>query len=192
MSELAQTDGGASYGQNPEPEALQNADQVGSDDSKVVVAGSRDLPYSDAIVRFLIEQAFDRAPFPVDAIVSGTAWGVDEQGEILGQRYNMPVAEFPAKWDATEGKPDGQVGTRKDGDKYWKLAGFDRNEAMARYGDALIAIWDGASSGTRNMIETARDHLGDSRIYVLVVESPDADADVDPGIYIGSGLDQIL
>lgn len=38
---------------------------------------------------------------------------------------------------------------------------------MAKYADALVAVWDGRSKGTRHMIETAtREGL---RVYVQVV-----------------------
>jgi hypothetical protein len=40
----------------------------------------------------------------------------------------------------------------------WDLgngAGPIRNQKMAKKGDALIAIWDGESSGTRDMIDKA-------------------------------------
>jgi hypothetical protein len=40
--------------------------------------------------------------------------------------------------------------------KYGKSAGPIRNRAMAEYAGALIAIWDGSSRGTLNMIETAK------------------------------------
>ena len=39
---------------------------------------------------------------------------------------------------------------------YGKRAGVRRNEEMADMADALIAIWDGSSPGTKHMIEVAR------------------------------------
>jgi hypothetical protein len=41
--------------------------------------------------------------------------------------------------------------------KYNAMAGFQRNEEMALYADALIAITNG-SPGTANMIELARQY----------------------------------
>ena len=35
-------------------------------------------------------------------------------------------------------------------------AGFDRNQEMAEYGSVLIAIWNGVSGGTNDMIEKAK------------------------------------
>jgi len=40
--------------------------------------------------------------------------------------------------------------------KYGPGAGPMRNGEMAEYADALIAIWDGESKGTKNMIKQAK------------------------------------
>ena len=58
--------------------------------------------------------------------------------EIKEKGYQ--IKRFPADWG-----------------KYGKKAGIIRNRAMAEYADALLAYWDGKSSGTRNMIEIARE-----------------------------------
>ena len=42
--------------------------------------------------------------------------------------------------------------------KWGRRAGYRRNVQMAQHADALIAIWDGKSPGTRHMIETANAH----------------------------------
>lgn len=51
----------------------------------------------------------------------------------------MPVDRFPAQWD-------------RDG----KSAGYKRNVVMAILSDALIALRDGKSRGTKHMIEEAK------------------------------------
>lgn len=38
---------------------------------------------------------------------------------------------------------------------YGNAAGFIRNQAMADYADALIAVWDNRSKGTADMIRKA-------------------------------------
>ena len=40
-----------------------------------------------------------------------------------------------------------------DWDKDGRSAGYKRNAEMAEYADALIAVWDGDSKGTKHMIE---------------------------------------
>ena len=99
---------------------------------KVIVAGSRDIVDRGAVWR-----AIETAPFAVTEIVSGTARGVDSIAESYAGTKQVPVKLFPADWD-----------------KYGKPAGAIRNKQMAEYADALIAIWDGQSKGTRNMIKT--------------------------------------
>jgi hypothetical protein len=52
---------------------------------------------------------------------------------------NIPCFRFPADWD-----------------RYGKAAGYIRNETMAANAEALIALWDGRSPGTKHMIDIAR------------------------------------
>ena len=74
-------------------------------------------------------------------IVSGCAKGVDRAGEEWAKRNGVPIKPFPANWET-----------------YGRAAGPIRNQQMAAYADALIAIWDGKSRGTESMIELAREH----------------------------------
>ena len=71
-------------------------------------------------------------------MVLGTCWGGDEAGEALAKKLLIPVKQFPADWK-----------------KYKADAGMNRNRQMAEYADALLAIWDGDSKGTLNMIKRA-------------------------------------
>ena len=75
-------------------------------------------------------------------VLSGCAPGADRLGEQWAGLHGIPVDPYPAKWR----KPDGT----KDRD-----AGFKRNTLMAENADALVAIWDRESSGTRDMIDKA-------------------------------------
>jgi len=103
-------------------------------DMKVIVAGSRTCTMLN-----IVRDAMDKAPFHIDEVVSGGARGVDTFGEMIANARNIPVKRFPADWD-----------------KYGKSAGYKRNVQMSEYGQALIAIWDGKSVGTKHMIEIAR------------------------------------
>lgn len=91
-------------------------------------------------------------------IVSGKALGADKLGEDYAKERGYPIRPFPAPWNETEGKPSNEIGVNRYGKKYWKLAGHHRNEQMAKYADALIAFWDGKSTGTKNMIELAKEY----------------------------------
>jgi hypothetical protein len=98
---------------------------------RVIVAGSRNISNYE-IVRHAIEDS----DFDITEIVSGTAKGVDRLGEHYARLWNIPIKQFPADWD-----------------KYGKKAGIIRNHQMGRYADALIAVWDGKSKGTFDMIQ---------------------------------------
>lgn len=74
----------------------------------------------------------------ITEIVSGTAWGVDKAGEYWARKNGIAVKQFPADW--------GRLGM---------VAGHVRNKDMAKYGNSLLAIWDGASTGTESMIKFA-------------------------------------
>jgi predicted Rossmann fold nucleotide-binding protein DprA/Smf involved in DNA uptake len=103
---------------------------------RVIIAGSRDA----LVGRRDIEDAVKQSGFVVDTVISGTARGVDFTGEVWARSKKIPVEQYPAEWEL-----------------YGKAqAGRIRNRQMADVADALIAIWDGKSSGTSNMIEIMR------------------------------------
>ncbi len=100
---------------------------------KVIIAGGRTVTdYKIA------EQAIYESGFDITEVVSGGARGADRCGELFAQHGGLGLKVFPANWD-----------------KFGRGAGHIRNEEMAKYADALIAIWDGESKGTKNMIERA-------------------------------------
>lgn len=101
---------------------------------KVIIAGSRSIEdYSK------VEEAVEESGFDISEVVSGTADGVDKLGEEYADRNGIPVTRFPADW-----KNQG------------KKAGVVRNQEMVEYADALIAVWDGESSGTEDVIGRAK------------------------------------
>jgi len=97
---------------------------------KIIIAGSRGITSAN-----LVYQAIEQSGFKFDEVVSGGAAGVDELGEDWAETSNIPVKVFPANWY-----------------KHGKAAGPLRNQTMACYADALVAVWDGESLGTYNMI----------------------------------------
>lgn len=121
---------------------------------KLIVAGSRN---SKATLDFL-SKAINGFYFAdkITEIVSGGARGIDLLGEEYAVTYNIPIKRFDAKWDDLD-VPNARVKVR-NGKEYNANAGFDRNEEMAKYADALIAIWDGKSPGTKHMIDCAKQY----------------------------------
>jgi glycerophosphoryl diester phosphodiesterase len=110
-----------------------------------IIAGSRDITNYGEVVK-----AIAASKIEITKVVTGRARGVDELGETWAREHNIPVRPFPAQWN-----------------KYGKSAGYRRNESMAEYAEALIAVWDGKSKGTRNMIDTARKY--GLKVYVHTV-----------------------
>lgn len=102
---------------------------------KTIIAGSRSEERFSAVVHAVWASGWIKE---ITETVSGTADGVDRLGEQWARMGGIPVKRFPAKWDT-----------------YGKAAGRQRNLEMAVYADALIAVWDGKSPGTRHMIQTA-------------------------------------
>lgn len=98
---------------------------------RVIVAGSRGI--DDLRI---IRSAIEESGFVAVEFVSGTAIGADRLGEQVAAELEIPVRRFPAQWD-----------------KHGKAAGMFRNREMGDYADALIAVWDGVSPGTKSMID---------------------------------------
>ena len=120
---------------------------------KVIIAGGRnfnDYPRLKSYCKHVLQNQSNVE------VVSGTADGADNLGEDFAIEFKLGLKSFPAPWDDIEGKPENQIGTRRDGKKYWKVAGHVRNTQMADYADALIAFWDKKSKGTLHMINTMK------------------------------------
>lgn len=83
--------------------------------------------------------AINNAGFQIDELVCGMASGVDIAAYKWAKRKRIKIYEFYAPWYSKDGELD-------------RDAGFKRNERMAEFADALIAVWDGESKGTKHMI----------------------------------------
>jgi hypothetical protein len=103
------------------------------DGMKVIIAGGRSYQNYDKLLT-----AIQNAQFEITTVVSGGAPGVDAMGEQYAESMNLPLNVYNADWE-----------------QYGRAAGPIRNRKMAENADALIALWDGKSPGTKNMIETA-------------------------------------
>ncbi len=102
---------------------------------RCIVAGTRTATREQTMA------AITACPFrsEVAEVLSGCASGADTHGEHLAAQGGLPVRRFPANWA-----------------KHGKAAGMIRNRQMAENADALIAVWDGQSRGTKNMIAEAK------------------------------------
>ena len=100
---------------------------------RTIIAGSRSCTKYG-----FVQEAMTQIDWTPTTILSGTARGADVLGEEWAIENGIPLERYPANWEA-------------DG----KMAGFIRNKDMAKNADALVALWDGNSSGTAHMIELA-------------------------------------
>jgi hypothetical protein len=103
---------------------------------RVIIAGSRDIADPRAL-----QAALQEVDWRITQVVCGMARGADKLGYDWAKANNIPIAEFPADWN-----------------RYGKSAGHRRNAEMAKNADALLALWDGQSRGTNNMIYLAACH----------------------------------
>ncbi len=127
---------------------------------RCIIAGSRGIK-SRKVVESAIRASgwWDR----IDVVLGGEAEGVDQEGKEWADRNGRGYEAYPAAWDDLEA--EGAVIVYKWGAPYNRAAGVDRNRAMAQNADGLIAVWDGKSGGTRNMIFEARQR--DLEVFVF-------------------------
>ena len=100
---------------------------------RTIIAGSRDCTDKSQLIAALIACGWTPT-----VVISGGARGADRLGEQWAAVFNVPCERHPADWD-----------------RYGRSAGYKRNEQMADAAEALIALWDGQSRGTKHMIDIA-------------------------------------
>ena len=116
---------------------------------RTIIAGSRSI--TNLIT---VKKAIDQSGFKITSVVCGMARGVDKCGEAWAKMNGVPVDPHPC--------------TSSDWTLYGKAAGMRRNERMSKVADALIAIWDGESSSTKDMIDRAKSK--NLKVYIHMVE----------------------
>lgn len=106
---------------------------------KVIIAGNRSLGRRIAEVERAMRDAEAELGIIPTEVICGMAPGADLLGKQWAEERDIPVRAFPAEWDL-----------------HGRSAGPIRNGKMAAVADALVAVWDGESSGTKDMIRQAR------------------------------------
>lgn len=101
--------------------------------SKVAIIGSRSLTDIN------LDSIVNESGFNISEVFSGGAKGVDTLAEYWATKKGISLHVLKADWN-----------------KYGRSAGMIRNKEVARLVDAVIAIWDGSSKGTKQMIEYSR------------------------------------
>lgn len=123
---------------------------------KLIVAGSRsftpdDQPMEEYLkfagkVKTILDE-YKRCN-DLTCIVSGMAKGPDSIAAEWAIENNIPLKKFYPDWKT-----------------HGKKAGILRNIEMSKYGDSLLAFWDGKSKGTHHMIK-AMEELG--KFYLIM------------------------
>lgn len=104
---------------------------------KVVIAGSRGI-HDPHMLTVALRGARLHGVITSDTIIviSGGAAGVDTLAKDYAMNNNLGYEEFPPQYKSSNDRG----------------APLRRNAEMAKAGDVLVAIWDGSSPGTLNMI----------------------------------------
>lgn len=110
---------------------------------RTIIAGSRDVSLGS------VRAAMAACPWSdgITLVLSGGARGADMNGEEWAREHHIPIEQYLAEWN-----------------RYGKGAGMRRNVEMAAMCEALVAVWDLVSPGTRFMIEMAEKY--NRRIFV--------------------------
>jgi hypothetical protein len=101
---------------------------------KTIIAGSRTITDYNELLK-----AIDKIDWEITVVISGNARGVDRLGERWARENNIPLKKYYPDWD-----------------KYGKAGGFKRSEKMVWDAEALLALWDGKSNGTKHTITLAQ------------------------------------
>ena len=118
---------------------------------KVVIAGSRDITDYDVLLK-----AIKECPFQITEVISGRARGVDTLGEQFAEDYGLKLHPFPADWK-----------------RLGNAAGPIRNAQMADFADAVLCVWDGKSSGTKDMMNQAKKRGLPLYVFKVDPDTPD-------------------
>lgn len=128
---------------------------------RVIIAGSRSLQYKSTGVRQHLFGKLDKLLIAKRigqeiVIISGTARGADQFGELYARARGFKIERYPADWDT-----------------HGKSAGYKRNVQMAEQAQALIALWDGKSKGTQHMLNIAKERGIPTRVIRYPQDSTD-------------------
>lgn len=99
---------------------------------KILICGSRGINPD-------IEDVVNRAGFEVTEVITGGARGVDKAAELWAKSKGIPCTVYLPDWD-----------------QFGKSAGMRRNIEMVLAADAVIAVWDMQSNGTKHSIDYAK------------------------------------
>lgn len=106
----------------------------------VLICGSRSINNYG-----IVKEAIEQSPLNIDKIIHGGAKGVDVTADIWAKLHDVEVECFYVDDE------DDRYSYEEDG----RGAPLERNKVMVEKADAVIAVWDGKSSGTKQTMKHA-------------------------------------
>ncbi len=135
---------------------------------RVCIFGGRDITDRDLLDR-AVAKAAAKGIVPT-VVVCGKAPGADSLGEAWAKARGIPVEPYPAAWDDLDAP--GAVIRYRNGKPYNARAGHDRNRDMGERAEAGIGLWDGRSTGTKDMISVLRNLCKPIHVELLGESQP--------------------
>jgi predicted Rossmann fold nucleotide-binding protein DprA/Smf involved in DNA uptake len=114
---------------------------------KLAVVGSRTITDYQVVREIL-------GNYAITQIVSGGATGIDSLAEQFSASIHLTAPKiFLPDWK-----------------QYGKSAGFIRNKDIVDYADAVVAIWDGISKGTKHSVDYAKKQGKQVDVWIVDLE----------------------
>ncbi len=114
---------------------------------RVAVIGSRGL---------VVEDLEEYLPKETTEIVSGGARGVDASAREYALRHRLKLTEYLPEYG-----------------KYGRAAPLKRNITIIENADLVVAFWDGASRGTKYVIDNCKKRKIPVEIHILAIPGGD-------------------
>jgi len=119
---------------------------------KIIIAGGRNITDYHIVLDAIVKSGYWKLHKQNIEVICGMAKGADMLGMEFAKRNGLVVHEFPADWE-----------------RLGKAAGYIRNAEMGEYAKAhngaLVALWDGISPGTKNMLAWAEKNSLEHFVY---------------------------
>lgn len=118
---------------------------------KVAIVGSRNFEDYE-----LLKTTMKAYLAEASIIITGGAKGADRLGAKWSREFlkQKPLVIKPDWKDISQ--RDAAIKYNRKGERYDAKAGIRRNERIVDMADAVVAFWDGQSSGTRHVIHYAK------------------------------------
>jgi hypothetical protein len=135
---------------------------------RIIVAGSRHWDDFEFFSASMFEYLKDRDILKGEVIfISGNApTGADALIIQWCKVNDFPWVEYDAMWDDIS-SISAIIKYTKRGKAYNVLAGHWRNEEMSEVGNALVTFYDGASTGTKDMMKRMAGRKHPCRCFII-------------------------